>query len=58
MYLGLGGTREQEIGKRLHNVELHDMNMSPNAAGVIKSTTDLWTVWPVWGTGEVHGGFW
>ena len=45
--------------KRLHNVELHDLNISPNAAGVIKSTTrDLWAVWQVWSTGELHRGCW
>ena len=31
--------------KRLHNVERHDLNMSPNATWVIKWTTrDLWAV--------------
>jgi hypothetical protein len=56
-----GFKRDEGTGdwKRPHNVERHNVNMSPNASGVIKSTArDLWTVWQVWGTGEVHGGFW
>ena len=45
--------------KRLHNVALVDLNMSPNTAEVIKSTIrDLWAVRQVWGPGEVHRGFW
>jgi hypothetical protein len=48
-----GFKRDQETGdwKRLPNVELHDLNMSPNATVVIKSTTrDLWAVLEIWGT--------
>lgn len=45
--------------KRLHNVELHDLNMSPDTTGLIKLTTrDLWALWQVWGMGEVYRGFW
>jgi cell wall-associated NlpC family hydrolase len=45
--------------RRLHNVELHVLNMSANTTGVVRLTTrDLWAVWQVWGTGEVHRGFW
>ena len=44
--------------KRLHNVVLHDLNISPSTTRVIKLTRDLWALWQVWGTGEVHRGFW
>ena len=36
-------------------MELHDLNVSPNTTGIIISTIrDLWAVWQVWGTGELH----
>jgi len=40
-------------------VELHDPNVSPNTTEIMKSTIrDLWAVWQVWGTGELHREFW
>jgi hypothetical protein len=52
-----GPKRDEVTGewRRLHNKELYAV-YSPNIIRVIKSRRQ--DVWHVWGTGEVHTGFW
>jgi len=54
----LRGTLQQNSEERFLTEKLHNLYSLPNIVAVIKQRMTELGIWHVWGTREVHTGFW